>query len=199
MKPINNSRTLIITNLVLAAIVFLFSNSCAQNIQKIDIQNTFTSSGWMGDGEYGRNYIDFDGACKTNPKSAPGCIKIKCTFGTLRWAGIYWQNKPDNWGDKPGNDFSKKGFTKVSFWVKGETGSEVVEFKTGGVNNAQKKYHDSFEESIGRINLTTEWKQYFINISSADLSSVIGGFCWVASRDYNEGSITFYIDDIYFE
>jgi hypothetical protein len=201
MKPNNNSRSLIITNLVLAVLVFIVSNLYAQNKPKVNIQNTFISSGWMDDGEYGRKYIDFDEACETNPKTAPDCIKIKYIYGPKHCAGIYWQNEPNNWGGERGNDYSKMGLTKVSFWARGETGSEVVEFKTGGINKVQKKYHDSFRGSTGKIHLTKEWKQYFIDISTADLSSVIGGFCWAASIDNNKNkkSITFYIDDIYFE
>lgn len=167
---------------------------------KLDIQNRFIASGYMGDGEYGEKYIKFDGAFETKPHSSPNCIKITYTFGPNKWAGIYWQNKPDNWGDRPGNNYSKKGFTKVTFWAKGETGKKVVEFKSGDIYNAKKKYHDSYGESTGRLTLTNEWTKYEIDLEGADLSSVIGGFCWVASKDYNsQKSITFYIDDIYFE
>ena len=154
----------------------------------------------MGDGEYGTKYITFEGSCDINPHSAPTCIKIKYTFGPQRWAGIYWQNKPDNWGDKQGNNYSKKGFSKVTFWAKGETGKEVVEFKSGGISNSSKKYKDSYEETTGRLTLTKEWQQYEIDLEASDLSSVIGGFCWVASKDFNnQPSIVFYIDDMNFE
>jgi len=167
---------------------------------KIDIQNLFTASGWMGDGEYGRKYIDFSGASKENPHSPPTCVKVTYTFGTTRWGGIYSQNKPDNWGDKPGNNYSKKGFSRVTFWARGETGDEVVEFKAGGIDNRTKKYRDSFEVTLGRVTLTKEWKQYQIDLSGANLSSAIGGFCWVASADYNSAEkITFFLDDIFLE
>jgi hypothetical protein len=75
-----------------------------------------------------------------------------------------------------------------------------VEFKAGGIENSSKKYHDSFEVTLGRVTLTREWKQYQIDLSGADLSSVIGGFCWVASADYNSGAkMTFFLDDILLE
>jgi len=177
-----------------------FSQTKSGKTTKLNIQNIFVASGWMGDGEYGRKYIEFEGAYEKEPHSIPTCIRIKYKFGPKRWAGIYWQNKADNWGDRRGNNYSKKGFTKVTFWAKGETGKEVVEFKTGDIYNKKKKYHDSFDSTIGRLTLSTEWKQYEIDIDGADLSCVIGGFCWVASKDYNnQNSITFYIDDIYFE
>ena len=177
----------------------LITNVLAKQ-QRVDIQNLFTPSGWMGDGEDGRKYIDFKGAYEKDFHSDSNCIKIKYTFGPKRWAGIYWQNQPDNWGDNSGNNYSKKGFKRVALWAKGTTGKEVVEFKSGGIKNANKKYHDSFTVTTGRVTLSKEWQQYVIELDNSDLSSVIGGFCWVASGDYNNSkSITFYIDDIYFE
>ena len=186
----------------LAMVLFLTvvsANALAKD--QLNIQNCFTASGWMGDGEYGRKYIDFDGANDSHPHSKPDSIKVTYKFGLNRWAGIYWQNKPDNWGDKPGTDYSKKGFKKIVFWARGGTGGEVVEFKAGDISNPNKKYHDSFGVSTGRVTLSKDWKKYEIDLRDSDLSSVIGGFCWVASKDYNrkKNKITFYIDDIIFE
>lgn len=165
-----------------------------------DIQKLFTPSGWMGDGEYGRKYVDFSGADRINPHSPPDSIRITYTFGPKRWSGIYWQNQPDNWGDRAGDDFSGKGFSRVTFWARGGLGTEVVEFKVGGIDDSRKKYRDSLVATTGRITLTKEWKQYTIDISRENLSSIIGGFCWVASADYNGGKkMTFYIDDISME
>jgi hypothetical protein len=186
--------------LTIALFLSAFAQEKVPKKQKLDIQNLFIASGYMGDGEYGQKYISFDGACEVDPHSAPTCIKIKYTFGAQRWAGIYWQNKPDNWGDQPGTNYSKKGFTKVTLWAKGSSGKEVVEFKTGDIHNTSKKFHDSFSATTGRITLSKEWKQYELDLEGADLSSVIGGFCWVASKDFNsQESIEFFIDDIFFE
>ncbi len=166
----------------------------------VDIQTFFTPSGWIGDGEYGRKYIDFSGSDTTGPHSPPSSVKVTYTFGPSRWAGIYWQNEPDNWGDKPGANYSGKKLSKLTFWARGETGNEVVEFKAGGIDNSTKKYRDSFVVTMGRQSLTREWKQYEINLSSANLNSVVGAFCWVASADYNIGKhVTFYLDDILLE
>lgn len=176
------------------------SNNVLDGQMKVDIQNLFYNSGWMGDGEYGRKYIEYNGAFEVEPHSEPTSTKIKYTFGPNRWAGIYWQNKPDNWGDKPGNNYANAGFKRITFWAKGATGKEVVEFKAGGTSDPNKPYSDSFETSIGRISLQREWNKYTIDLEHMDLSSVIGGFCWVASQDYNNSkSITFFIDDILME
>ncbi|HLG54930.1 MAG TPA: hypothetical protein VI485_06340 [Vicinamibacterales bacterium] len=184
--------------------IVLVASACLVALQpgkaKVDVQNLFTASGWMGDGEYGRKYIEFAGADRTAPHSLPTSIKITYTFGPKRWAGVYWQNEPDNWGDKQGTNYSGKGVSKITFWARGETGNEVVEFKSGGIDNQKKTYRDSHAASIGRITLSKEWKAYQISLGGANLSSVIGAFCWVASADYNAGKqMTFYIDDISLE
>jgi hypothetical protein len=166
----------------------------------VDIQNLFVPSGWMGDGLYGSKYIYFTESEGNNPHSPPTCTKVTYTFGPKRWAGVYWQNKPNNWGDEPGNNYAGKGYARVSFWARGETGKEVVEFKSGMIKDDAKRYSDSFGESAGRIALTKDWKHYTIDLANSDLKSVIGGFCWVASGDYNSGSsVTFFIDDIVLE
>lgn len=200
--PIGNTLFMGLCSLIVAFI--LTTNALAQDSlsenRGINIQNLFTSSGWVGDGEFGRKYITFEGANEINPHSNPSCIKIKYEFGPKKWAGIYWQNQPDNWGDLPGNNYSKEGLTQVTFWAKGTSGKEVLEFKSGGIRHSSKTHHDTYVSTTGRITLATNWKQYTINLKNADLSSVIGGFCWVASKDYNNSdSITFYLDDIQFQ
>lgn len=147
----------------------------------------FYPSGWVGDGEYERRYLTF--------ARSEDFIKINYVPGPKEWAGIYWQYPDSNWGQKPG--FNLTGAKKLTFWAKGETGNEIVEFKTGGIRG--QKYEDSFVKSIGRIKLSQSWKQYDIDITDQDLSSVIGAFVWVASKDTNPKGLTFYLKDIYFE
>jgi hypothetical protein len=168
---------------------------------QIKVDSLYAPTGWMGDGELvGEKRIDFSGVCKITPHTPPHCIKVKYTFGQNRWAGIYWQNRADNWGDYPGNDYSLMNIKRISFRARGETGEEVVEFKAGGINDKNKKYRDSFVSTIGRVTLTKDWKKYIINLENKDLSNVIGGFCWVASADFStQPNITFYIDEILFE
>lgn len=197
-------KALVVGGVALFAVLLIGNGSafCQEKIlgNRVDIQTLFTPSGWMGDGEYGHKYISFSGAEMKITHSPPTSIKITYTFGPARWGGIYWQNKPDNWGDQAGNNYAKMGLSRLTFWAKGETGAEVVEFKTGDIANPQKQYRDSFGGSTGRLILQKEWKKYQINLSDADLKSVIGGFCWVASADYNQSkTITFYLDDIVLE
>lgn len=189
---------------VLASIISATSSfAWAQNTERVrtDVTSTFYPTGFMGDGEYQSKYIQFTTADRTAPRSTRGSVKISYTFGTKGWGGFYWQNIPDNWGDKPGRDLSSRGYTFVTFWAKGALGGEAVEFKVGGINDNNKKHKDSFIAFGGTQQLTKEWKQYKIELGSQDLSSVIGGFVWVANRNDNPGSgkIVFFIEDVQFE
>jgi hypothetical protein len=167
--------------------------------QSFDIASRFVASGFMGDGEQGKKYIQLNEAWKENPHSAPSCIKAVYSPGPNGWGGVYWQNKPDNWGDQSGENFSQAGYRKLTFWARGQNGGEVVEFKAGDIKKAGKPYKDSFEASLGKVTLEKDWKQYTMNLTNKDLSSVIGGFCWVAAQNANPKGITFYLDDILFE
>jgi hypothetical protein len=112
------------------------------------------------------------------------------------WAGIYWQDPPNNWGNAKGG-YDLTGAKKLTFYAKGEKGGEVVaEFKIGGMRG---EYSDSTSVSIGPVTLTPEWKQYEIDLKNEDLSLVIGGFSFVISAMENPNGATFYLDEIIFE
>jgi hypothetical protein len=203
MKSTKVRETFVINRRLLLYLFILFGVPLVAYTQsqiKLNIQDMFSATNFMGDGEYGSKYIKIDQAYKNNPHSSPKCIKIDYSFGPKRWGGLYWANKTDNWGEFPGSDFSKKAFTKIVFWARGETGTEVVEFKTGGINNPQKRYHDSLDVTMGRITLEKNWIEYSMNVDQEDLSSVVGVFCWVANADTNEQKrIVFYLDDISYQ
>ena len=93
--------------------------------------NHFYPSGWMGD----TNDIDLVENCTNNPYSGRTCLKInytaKATQGK-KWAGIYWQDPGNNWGDKKGG-FDLTGMEELVFYARGENGSEIGDFKIGGI------------------------------------------------------------------
>lgn len=183
----------------LALLVISLSVGLPQQLkgQSLDIAAQYTASGWMGDGEQGTKYIQLQEDSKEKPRSAPTCIKISYKPGPKAWGGIYWQNKPDNWGDQPGDNLSPFGYKRISFWARGKQGGEIVEFKAGGINKKPSK--DSFEVSSGKITLNSTWTLYTISLEGKNLGSVIGVFCWVASRSGNSNGLTFYLDDILYK
>lgn len=162
------------------------------------LDNHFIPSGWMPataaqDLKLNVNWQD-------NPYSGDTCIRIEYRNNSgTRWAGIYWQQPANNWGNIPNAGFNLQGAKKLTFWARGEKGNEVInEFKIGGIVSGE--YIDSDSVSIGPIRLTKEWKQYEINLEGRDLSYIIGGFCWATNIDVNspEG-IVFYLDEIKYE
>lgn len=158
------------------------------------VDGNFYPSGYMGDGQHHPDRIQINTGWKDNCHTAP-CIKVSYVPGPDGWAGVYWQYPDKNFGEKPGREL--KGAKKLVFWARGEKGGEIVSFKVGGINQLEHK--DSLEASLGPVELTTEWKEFEIDLTGADTSSVIGAFAWIASKDGNPQGLTFYLDDICFK
>ncbi len=157
--------------------------------------NHYIPSGWMGD--FGD--IKMNDKYLTDPHSGSTSIQFIYTNAATqgaRWAGIYWQNPPNNWGSRPGG-YDLTGAKQVTFWIRGEKGGErIEEVKIGGITG---EYADSDVAGIGPIVLTSEWQQFTINLDGKDLSSISGGFCWATNLDVNPDGATFYLDDIRYE
>jgi hypothetical protein len=148
----------------------------------------WSPSGWMGCGELGEKHVNFTRNWRTNSHTEPTSIKVVYKPCSKGWAGIYWLNRPDDW--KTGADLT--GYTKLTLWARGETGTEMVEFKFG----TEK---DSGTGTTGDVSLTREWKPYAIPLTGVDLSRIAGGFAWVASNKNNPSGLTFYVDDVVYE
>jgi hypothetical protein len=156
------------------------------------LETQFFPSGWMGDGESGTTFISL--ARKPMPVNGESKIVVEIHYrkGPKGGAGIYWQYPDGNWGDQPGK--SLVGARAISFSARGDRGGELVELKSDGIRG--KRYQDSFEKSLGVVVLDQRWKQYMIDLSQADLSSVIGAFAWSASAADNQGNLRFYLADL---
>jgi len=158
-------------------------------------KNHFVPSGWMGD--YGD--IKFNDGWTESPYSRRSCIKIIYTAERKLgggWAGVYWQEPANNWGNLPGG-YDLTGAKHLKFYARGAKGGEVItEFKLGGI---QGEYSDSTASSIGPVVLTPEWEEYSIDLENQDLSNVIGGFSFIVSAMENPDGATFYIDEITYE
>ncbi len=173
----------------------------------VDFQgNHFTPSGYMGDvGDIVMNeaYTDRPHSGKTSIRvayTALGKGPNECPYlPPCKWAGVYWQEPPNNWGtDKfwQGSGFNLSEYKRLAFWARSEQ-STRIEFKVGGIVGA---YGDSLEYPRGILaDLTQEWQSYEIDLRGADLSYVIGGFVWVTKWVENPKGVIFFLDDIRFE
>ncbi|MCX5698177.1 MAG: hypothetical protein NTX01_00540, partial [Candidatus Omnitrophica bacterium] len=78
--------------------------------------NHYIPSGWMGDyGDIKMNDLSAD-----NPHG--GTTNIQFVYSakksqSLGWAGVYWQNPANNWGNKKGG-FDLTGMAKLTFWAR---------------------------------------------------------------------------------
>ena len=158
------------------------------------VDNHFTPSGWMGD--FGA--IQLDEAFTENPHSGTTCIKIVYTGASTQhqgWAGVYWQDPPNNWGSMPGG-YDLTGAKRLTFWARGEMGGERCKFRIGGITGT---YADSDRMQLGPITLSRDWQLFTIPLHDADLSSMSGGFCWIMNAVLNPQGGTIYVDDIRYE
>lgn len=157
--------------------------------------NHYIPTGWMGD------VADLKMEMFCTTVKYRGNYSIKMVYSPAQkaikqWVGVYWQNPANNWGDKKGG-YNLTGAKKIVFFAKGERGNEVLsEVKIGGISGV---FADTDVAWIKNIKLTNEWKEYKINISEADLSSISGGFCVVFSKKDNPGGCTVYLDEIRYE
>ncbi|AKL97994.1 hypothetical protein [Endomicrobium proavitum] len=160
-----------------------------------DKNNHYYPSGMMGN----VGAININQAWEKDNKFGKTCVRI--TYNALKagtaWAGVYWQEPANNWGDK-GYGFNLTGSERLSFWARGENGGEeITNFIIGGIQG--KDSEDSDSRAIGPIELTKEWKQYTIHLTGADLNNVIGGFGFTITRDGNPNGAVFYLDNVVYE
>lgn len=153
-----------------------------------------------GDGPYtASGYMGNTGAIKmgettTNPHSGKSALKVEYTAND-NWGGVVWQSPANDWGDAVGG-WNMTGAKRLTFWARGDKGGEEVSFSFGLINK-DKKYPDSAKGETGKVKLSTDWKEYSIDLKDKDLSQVKTGFCWVVAG--NGAPITFYLDGIKFE
>lgn len=145
-----------------------------------------------------------------NPHSGLTCIQAILDSPFVGWAGCYFMNGAlsgndrtpgPNWGTIPDAGVDLRGATTLTFWARGETGTEKVEFFAFGVGwNTNtgveiNPYPDSSDKiSLGTVILSTNWQEYQIDVSQADLSYVLGGFGWTTVKLTQR--VVFYLDDI---
>jgi hypothetical protein len=150
----------------------------------------YVPTGWMGN----NGAIGFNDRCTESPHSGSACIKVeyKALDG---WAGIVWQDVANDWGEQDGGH-NITGATKLTFWARGSQGGERVDFLFGVIKRGEKPFPDSDTGKISAA-LTTDWRQYSIDLSGKNLTRIKTGFGWSLAGQGKP--ITFYLDDIQYE
>lgn len=163
---------------------------------------SYVASGYMGDIEDIHMNSVFTGISHSEPTSIQVVYDAK-NDGSNQWSGVYWLSPPNNWGNLA-DGLNLSGYNRLTFWVRGDKGDEKVEFKVGGIaKKPEYKYFDSISPQDAPtthvITLSKDWTKREIPLNNKDLSHVLGGFSWVATRTNNPKGATFYLDDIKFE
>jgi len=198
-----------------SALDYLMRQISAANKQMVvfrdygDGSNLFTQRALMNTS--GKNYPVMD-------EMSPSPYGVSCIHVTYKMTSSDWNGysfitgymaKGDteptlDFGDHD-TGFDLTGATKLTFKAKGATGNESVKFYFGGLGGTSAPYHDSDEvflttDNNGFITLTSDWKEYTIDLKGNDLSRIACGFAWVTSEPENHGlaNVEFYLDDIIF-
>ena len=155
----------------------------------------YVPSGYMGD----LGTLMMSGAYVATHDGAGTPLRVVYhPTGPKGWAGVYWQQPANNWGDRAGQTgYDLRGAKRLMFWARGEKGGEKIrEVRVGGIVG---RFPDSDVATRGPIVLTQDWRRYDIDLSGKDLQHIIGGFGFSVNKYDNVGTVTFYIDDISFE
>ncbi|MDB5343160.1 MAG: hypothetical protein JWP89_1537 [Schlesneria sp.] len=150
----------------------------------------YVPTGWMGNAKA----MKLDEENKTNPHSGTTCLKFDFAAND-GWGGIVWQSPPNDWGDKPGG-WDLTGAKSLTFWARGDKGGEIVSFQIG-ILGSDKKFSDSANAKLDSVALTSEWKQYRIDLSGKNLSRIKTGFVINVANPGKPLSV--YLDDITYE
>jgi len=171
------------------------------------VDSYFVATGYMGDAIHPGVINVQTVGCLPRPAGARGhCYKVTykpqppAVAGQAAWAGVYWLAPQDNWGQRPGRKI-EPGATTVTFYAAGQTGTESVTFRAGGVQDISQPYQDTFRIEQTET-LSTTLTSYSLDLVGQTYDQVIGGFAWIvttndsATWDAGAPPIIFYIDDI---
>ncbi len=153
-------------------------------------ENHFIPAGWIGN----TKNLKLDEGWTQRPHAGKTCVHVEYA-APGQWAGIVWQDPANDWGEVPGG-WNLTGAKKLTFWARGEKGEETVHFKFG-VLGPDKKYPDSASGETSDLKLTTDWKEYEIDLAGKDLTHVKTGF--VLTLGGQGGPVGFDLDDMQFE
>jgi len=150
----------------------------------------YVASGYMGNTAAIRMNPDW----ADRPHAGRTCLQVRYASGG-NWGGVVWQSPANDWGHRSGG-LNLTGATRLAFWARGERGGESVTFLCGAIGH-DKPYYDTAQAKLEKVSLSTEWKQYTIDLKGRDLTRIKTAFGWVVAA--TGVPITFYLDDIRFE
>ncbi len=180
-----------------------------------DTENHYTQKALMAGMDASR-VRDMNENWQENPYSGSSCIRCEQITHEGDWGGWLFlngylpegSNVPElNDGTVDGQGLDLSGAERLTFFARGEKGGEQVEFFTCGFGyNSEWNVQvvpfpdSSMKRSTGVVTLTREWTQFSIDLSSADMSSIVCGFGYVLKGNVpGDREKVCYLDEIRFE
>lgn len=142
--------------------------------------NHFAPSGYMGDYQ-AIQYSDCARLTDVWEETAVSIQYDPARKNDKGWAGIYWQEPENNWGNYP-EGYDLAAFAQLRFRARSVEAESQVQFFVGGINSGA--YPSSIPRPLyareadrnGFVTLTDQWQTFHIDLQNADLSHVIDGF-----------------------
>ena len=180
-----------------------------------DTENHYTQKALMA-GMDASLVRDMNENWQENPYSGSSCIRCEQITHEGDWGGWLFlngylpegSNVPElNDGTVDGQGLDLSGAERLTFFARGDKGGEQVEFFTCGFGyNSEWNVQvvpfpdSSMKRSTGVVTLTREWTQFSIDLSSADMSSIVCGFGYVLKGNVpGDREKVCYLDEIRFE
>ncbi len=154
------------------------------------LDNHYIPSNFMGDGAAG--FLKMDQNWREQPHSGDTSIRVDYTAGPEGWAGVFWTEPENNWGQRPGG-YPLMSAERLTFWARSEVEGLPVKVLVGGIG-CNQPHSDSLCPGITQqIYLSTNWQVFSIELQphQRELWALLGGFGLTTNRP---GSI--YLDDI---
>jgi hypothetical protein len=140
-----------------------------------------------------REHLTLEGDHTEVVQAGTAAVRIRYE-GRFGWAGIAWQDPPNNWGDQEGGR-DLRGASALELWARGEYGGEQVSFGVGLIGS-EHAFPDSGIAKVDGIALTREWRRYRVPLKGLDLSAIRTGF--VVTLTGRATPVTVYLDSIRF-
>lgn len=169
-------------------------------------ENHFRPTGYMGDcGD-----IEIQEADEERPYSGQTSVRIRylaqgkgphaCPYQPpCRWAGVYWQHPPNNFGTEArfkDAGYNLTGFRRLKFAARADRPVRI-EFTVGGID---ERYGDSLREGRRLVaKVGRDWQEFEVDLARADLKHIVGGFAWSTNRANAPEGVTLWLDEIRFE
>ncbi|MEQ9453429.1 MAG: tetratricopeptide repeat protein [Phycisphaeraceae bacterium] len=110
------------------------------------------------------------------------------------WAGIVWQDPPQNWGTRPGG-FDLTAATRIVFDARSPQGHGLFTIGMGTRANDQHRADTGFIEE--QFTATREWQTFYLDVSAIDRSRIFSGVVFVVSGTAEQ--VTIDLDRIRYE